>query len=231
MTLVLDKIVFGQGSFSVSADLHIEKGDLVAIIGPSGAGKSTFLNGLAGFMPATLGMVGWQGQDITKAAPATRPMSMIFQDNNLFPHMSAFDNTALGLNPSLRLSSDETMQVLNALGQVGLKGFESRKPGELSGGQQSRVVIARVLLMARPILLLDEPFAALGPGLRKEMLDLIIDLAKAHDLTVLMVTHDPDEAKRFPLTMYVDAGQVSPPAETAQLFANPPKALQAYLGI
>ena len=106
-----------------------------------------------------------------------------------------------------------------------------RKPGQLSGGQIGRAALARALLRARPILLLDEPFAALGPALKAEMLDLVAETADQSGATVLMVTHDPADALRFAdLAVLVADGVASPPQPTAALFADPPPALRAYLG-
>jgi thiamine transport system ATP-binding protein len=113
---------------------------------------------------------------------------------------------------------------------VGLAGRGGDRPGGLSGGEQGRVALARALLRARPILLLDEPFAALGPALRHAMIDLVAEVADETGALVLMVTHDPDDARRFGRrTVFVEAGRAHPPADTAALFADPPPALRAYL--
>jgi thiamine transport system ATP-binding protein len=112
-----------------------------------------------------------------------------------------------------------------------MEGLGARKPGQLSGGQQGRAALARALLRARPLLLLDEPFAALGPALKAEMLALVREVAEETGATVLMVTHDPQDARRFAdVTMLVAEGRVDAPRETAALFADPPRALSAYLG-
>ena len=112
-----------------------------------------------------------------------------------------------------------------------MKGLEDRKPGALSGGQQSRAALARVLLQDRPLLLLDEPFAALGPALKVEMLDLVAELAAETGATLLMISHDPDDARRITdLAILVAEGVAHPPRSTADLLDNPPPALKAYLG-
>lgn len=229
--LTLEKLRVEQGDWSLAADLAINAGSRVAVLGPSGGGKSTLLNTIAGFLAPTTGRILWRGEEITATVPAERPISMIFQDNNLFPHLSAYQNVALGVRPDMKLNTAQKAEVSKALGQVGLDGFEDRKPAALSGGQQSRVALARVLVQARPLLLLDEPFAALGPSLRAEMLDLVQSLVTANGATLLMVTHDPADALRIAdEVIYVEGGTVFPPEPTNALMKNPPLRMQEYLG-
>jgi len=229
--LTLERLRITQGDFRLDADLAVPGGAICAILGPSGAGKSTLLNVIAGFFPATQGRVLWNGVQIDGMPPGDRPVSVVFQDNNLFTHLTAFQNVALGLRPSLKLTPEEAREVGSALAHVGLDGFGSRRPGELSGGQQSRVALARVLVRRKPLVLLDEPFSALGPALRIEMLDLVKEVAGETGATVLIVSHDPGDARRIAdLTMYLGEGSAMPPVATGDLFADPPPALMAYLG-
>ena len=231
MTLTLDALVLSQPPFRLTADWSLPPGSRVALIGPSGAGKSTLLSALAGFFAPTSGRILWQGQDITPQPPAQRPVSILFQDQNLFPHLTLAQNLGLGLNPRLRLTEADRARITETLARVGLEGMEGRKPGQLSGGQQGRAALARALLRARPILLLDEPFAALGPALKVEMLDLVAETATESGALTLLVTHDPEDAIRFAdQTVLVADGIAAAPAPTAALFANPPAALRAYLG-
>lgn len=217
--------------FTLSADLTVPEGARVAVIGPSGAGKSTLLAAIAGFQPVAAGRVLWKGGDLGPLAPGKRPLSILFQDNNLFPHLTAAENVGLALRPGLRLGEQEQARVAGALARVGLEGLGDRRPAALSGGQQSRVALARALLRARPILLLDEPFAALGPALRAEMLDLVAEITAETGSTLLIVTHDPRDAERIAdLTVLVAEGRAEAPVPTAALFADPPKALAEYLG-
>ena len=219
------------GAPLLRADWQMPARSKIAVIGPSGAGKSTLLHAIAGFLAPDAGRILWQGADITHVDPARRPVSMIFQDNNLFPHLTAFQNVALGLRPDLRLSPADEQQVREALARVGLAQFEQRKPRALSGGQQSRVALARVLVQARQMILLDEPFSALGPALRDEMLSLVGDVADALGASVLMVSHDIRDAQRFAdQIIWLDGGIAAPPQPTAQILANPPEGLRAYLG-
>lgn len=229
--LLLNKVVIRQDDFCLRADLEIANGQRVAIIGPSGAGKSTLVNAICGFADIESGAISLNGTDITQAVPSARDMAILFQDNNLFPHLSIGQNVGLGLRPALRLNKTEQAKVEQALGRVGLDGFSGRKPGELSGGQQSRAALARALVQAKPWMVLDEPFAALGPALRAEMLDLVAQAASQSDAGVLMVTHAPDDARRIAdQVIFVADGQAHAPVPTADLLDNPPPELRAYLG-
>lgn len=230
--LTCDRLVLQQGDFVLKADFQFAADGITALIGPSGAGKSTLLAALAGFLEPESGQVLWQGQDLTHVAPGLRPMSILFQDNNLFPHLTIGQNIGLALRPNLRLDEQQNRRVDEVLERVGLSGFHNRKPAALSGGQQSRAALARVLISDRPVVLLDEPFAALGPGLRGEMLDLVQDKLSANGRILVMVTHDPADAKRVAdQVVLVVAGQAYQPVATADLFANPPDTLSQYLGV
>src|SRR5262249_51735110 len=160
------------------------RGECLAIIGPSGAGKTTLLSLLAGFEHAEGGLILIEGRDVTRLGPAERPVSMVFQEHNLFAHLTVAANVGLGIHPGLRLAADDRARVSAALAQVGLAGMESRLPSQLSGGERQRVALARTLVRNRPVLLLDEPFVALGPALRRDMLDLVNALRAARGLTV-----------------------------------------------
>ena len=163
--LRLEGIQIRSGDFTLRADWQVEAGARVAVIGPSGAGKTTLLEAIAGFRDLAAGRIFWDGRDISRDAPGARPIAMLFQDGNLFPHLSVAQNAGLGLRPDLRLTPAQWGRVRQALARVGLEGLEMRRSAELSGGQQSRAALARVLLQSKPLLLLDEPFAALGPVL------------------------------------------------------------------
>ncbi|RUS58872.1 ATP-binding cassette domain-containing protein [Pseudorhodobacter sp. E13] len=229
--LQFDTLTLAQGAFRLTADWQAQKGARIALIGPSGAGKSTLLAAIGGFLRPTQGRILWDGQDLTPQDPGARPVTTLFQDQNLFPHLTIAQNLGLGVSPSLRLTPADHARIEAALEQTGLSGFGPRKPAALSGGQQSRAALARALLRDKPLLLLDEPFAALGPALKGEMLGLVTALADRTGATVLMVTHDPQDALRFaPLTCLVANGVAHPPQPTAALLDNPPPALAAYLG-
>jgi thiamine transport system ATP-binding protein len=212
-------------------DLDAEAGECLAVIGPSGAGKSTLLSLIGGFEKPLGGSIRVDGVEIGRLPPAERPVTSLFQDHNLFAHLSVAQNVGLGRNPGLRLDAEDRKQVAWALAEVGLSGFEQRLPGQLSGGERQRVALARSLIRRRPLLLLDEPFAALGPGLRSEMLELTESLRKRQGLTVLLVTHDPADAVRIAgRTAFVAEGKVVLLDRTDRVLASGHPAVRAYLG-
>ncbi|MEM1075383.1 MAG: ATP-binding cassette domain-containing protein [Pseudomonadota bacterium] len=229
--LRLEQLRIVQHSFTLEADLTVETSRKVAVIGPSGAGKSTLLSAIGGFLPSVSGKVFLNGDDISDAPPGNRALAMLFQDNNLFPHLTVEQNVSIGLKPSLRLTKEERSIVLHAITRVGLAGMEKRKPGALSGGQLSRAALARVLVQNRSLILLDEPFAALGPALRMEMLDLVRALVEETGATLLMITHSPEDVARIADdVIFVEGGRAHAPEPAAALMEDPPPALKAYLG-
>jgi thiamine transport system ATP-binding protein len=224
-------LAFHYEDMAMQFDLTVERGTFLSIIGPSGAGKSTLLSLIGGFERPAKGQVLVDGLDITSLAPAERPCTTLFQDHNLFAHLSVERNVALGIDPNLRLSEAQRAEVRQSLADVGLGGMEHRLPGQLSGGERQRAAIARCLVRHRPILLLDEPFAAVGPGLRREMLDLVRALQARLGLTVLMVTHDPGDARHAGgRTAFVHAGRVVLLDETERVLGSAMPEVRAYLG-
>jgi thiamine transport system ATP-binding protein len=229
--LALEGIEIVQDDWRMTADLELPTGSTTALIGPSGSGKSTLLNAVAGFVRPVRGRILWEGRDIGALPPAERPLTLLFQEHNLFAHLSAAANVGLGLRPDLRLGRAGWARVEAALGDVGLEGLGERLPGQLSGGQRQRVALARALLRDRPMLLMDEPFAALGPALRAEMLELVARIRDEHGTTLVIATHQPEDARKIAgLTVIVDGQRAFPPRPTEALFADPPPELRAYLG-
>lgn len=228
----LDQVHFSYGETEMAFDLEVEASSITAVIGPSGSGKSTLLNLIAGFERPGEGRILIGGADVTERPPALRPVSMVFQENNLFAHLDVAANVGLGRSPSLRLGPEDRIAVTEALASVGLGGKEKRLPRELSGGERQRVALARVLVRDRPVLLLDEPFASLGPALRVEMLDLLHDLHEKRGMTVLMVTHNPEDALRLAqLTVMLEAGRIAAVGKTEEVFSDGgPEALRRYVG-
>lgn len=202
-------------------DCTIERGERVAIMGPSGAGKSTLLNLISGFQYPETGEILLNGQDFTTTPPAKRPVSMLFQENNLFNHLSVRQNIGLGIAPTLRLKAEEQKTVAAIAEQVGLTEFLDLLPGQLSGGQRQRVALARCFIREQPILLLDEPFSALDPALRHEMLLLLEERCHARDITLLMVSHNIEDAHQIaPRILVIDQGRIAYDGATEKLLSG-----------
>ncbi|MFC3396690.1 thiamine ABC transporter ATP-binding protein ThiQ [Brenneria rubrifaciens] len=193
----LDKLTYLYQHFPMRFDLQVQSGERVAILGPSGAGKSTLLNLIAGFLMANSGTLRLNGEDHRHTPPAKRPVSILFQENNLFPHLTIEQNIALGLNPGLHLNGAQRETLRHIAGKVGLTALLGRLPAQVSGGQRQRAALGRCLVRQRPILLLDEPFSALDPALRLEMLELLDEICLERQLTLLMVSHNLDDAVRM----------------------------------
>lgn len=217
----LREIMFRYEGFTAEFDFEIARGEFVAVIGPSGSGKSTLLSLIAGFDRAQSGKILLDGKDMTHALPPERPVTMVFQDHNTFAHLDLWTNVALGISPTLKLTEAEKRAVDEALERTGLEALARRKPGEVSGGERQRVAIARALLRDEPILLLDEPFAALGPALRREMLDLVKALQEEKDYTVMLVSHHPDDARYAATrTAFLSDGRILAFEPTQKLFTR-----------
>lgn len=228
--LRLENALCRQGDFALQLSMELPAGARLALLGASGSGKSTLLNVIAGFSWLDTGQILLVGQDHTRSPVAERPVSVIFQDSNLFPHLTVFQNVALGLEPSLRLSGTQKGEVLQALDRVGLGKMQDRLPGTLSGGQQSRVALARMLVMERPVVLMDEPFAALDPSLRRSMAELVGELTQERGTTLILVTHDLRDVRDLASHLAVlDEGKLVLMGDTPTLLAQPPDALMPWL--
>lgn len=219
--ITLDKVELKLGTKELHFDCALPAGAVTAITGPSGSGKSTFLNLVAGFETPDRGRILIAGEDVTEKHPSERPVSLVFQDNNLFAHLNLATNIGLGISPSLKLSGSDRAAISQALERVGLSGFEKRTPGTLSGGERQRAAFARALVRKKPVLLMDEPFAALDPGFRLSMASLLIDLHRETGNTVLVVTHDPDEVGRLAdHAIFIDHGQILLQAPAEEFLAR-----------
>jgi thiamine transport system ATP-binding protein len=231
--IAVEGLVARAGGFRLAADLAVPAGAICAVIGPSGGGKSTLLAAIAGFAPVETGRILVAGRDVAGLPPAERPTTLLFQENNLFPHLTVAANAGLGLRADLRLAPADRERVGAALAEVGLGGFGERRPDQLSGGQRQRAALARALLRDRPALLLDEPFAALGPAQRAEMLALARARTVPRGIATLLVTHDPAEARRCDLVAFcavtAEGGAIDGARPAADAFAAPGPAMAAYL--
>ena len=211
--------------------LSVERGERIAVLGPSGAGKSTLLNLIAGFLPPASGSLLIDGEKHNAKPPAQRPVSMLFQENNLFNHLTVRQNIGLGIHPGLKLNREQRAQVTAIAGQMGMDTLLDRLPGELSGGQRQRAALARCLVRQQPVLLLDEPFSALDPALRQEMLTLVADVCQRQQLTLLMVSHSVEDAARIaPRSIVVAEGRIAWDGATDDLLSGNSSA-SALLGI
>lgn len=178
----------------LTVDATISPGEVLTVMGASGSGKSTLLAYIAGFLDRQFTASGgvWLGERKLLDLPAeARGIGLLFQDPLLFPHLNVGGNLRFGLP---RHSKDKRQQVTQALGQVGLAGFEERDPTTLSGGQQARVALMRLLLSQPQAVLLDEPFSKLDTALRQEMRSLVFRQLRDAGLPALLVTHDHADA-------------------------------------
>lgn len=219
--IALDGVRLQLGTQEFDFHATLPAGKIIAVTGPSGSGKTTLLNLLAGFETPDRGRVVLAGQDVTALHPSERPVSLVFQDNNLFSHLDLFTNIGLGISPRFSLSAADRTRISAALARVGLEGFEKRLPPSLSGGERQRAAFARALVRNRPILLLDEPFAALDPSLRQSMATLLLTLHRDTGNTVLLVTHDPVELRRLAdHAVFVTQGRIALSASVDEFLAH-----------
>lgn len=195
--LTLENIAIEHnGAPLLAIDHHVAPGEVLTVMGPSGSGKSTLLNLISGFLPPSFSFKGTlklDGQDITHADPSKRHVGIMFQDALLFPHMSVEDNLMFGLPPG-GSKMERCDKVRAALDAVGMADLGVRDPLTLSGGQQSRISLIRVLLSEPKALLLDEPFAALDSEMKEKVRDFVFSRARERQLPTILVTHDRADA-------------------------------------
>lgn len=214
----------GKESFKAVDDVHldIDAGELITFLGPSGCGKTTILRMIAGFEKPTEGQVLIGGRDITHLAVNKRDIGFVFQNYALFPHMSIFDNVAYGLKVRGLSRKEAELKVKEVLNLVGLIGVEERFPHQLSGGEQQRVALARVLVIDPRVLLMDEPLSNLDAKLRIYMRAEIRKIQKKLGITCIHVTHDQKEALTIADRIVVlNKGKIEQVAAPFELYANP----------
>ena len=181
----------------VESPVEIKKGEWVGIIGQSGAGKSTFLNLIAGFAQPEVGSLLINNTEMRNLSASKRSISSLFQDNNLFPHLSVYQNIAIAIKPNLKLHENEKEKIFEIIEYLNLSSKIHSSIGTLSGGERQRVALGRVMSSDKKILLLDEPFSQLDPNLRIEMLELIKKIREKKKITIIMAIHTPAEAIDF----------------------------------
>ena len=177
--------------------LEVRSGEILALLGESGCGKSSFLKAMLGLYPLSKGKIFFQGKEIQNLPSHKRGISVVFQDLRLFPHLNVGENVGFSLELQKVPKAERKKRVEELLKLVQLEGYSERRIDSLSGGQMQRVAIARALAMNENILFLDEPFSALDSNLRREMGDFLLELQKKENLTVVLVTHDQEEALRL----------------------------------
>lgn len=228
--LSLNNITLSYGKTVAVPELNldIKEGELIALLGPSGCGKTTSMRAIAGLLTPTSGRITIDGVDVTRVPANNRGIGLVFQSYALFPHLSAFENVAFGLRlkkmpePQIRAKTEA------GLATVGLTGFETRKPAEMSGGQQQRLALARSLVMEPKVLLLDEPLSNLDARLRLEMRNELQRVQKQTGITMVFVTHDQSEALALAdRIVLMKDGKIEQLGTPAELYAEPATAFAA----
>ena len=237
------RVVVERPGFRLDVALRVPAGSTTAVVGPNGAGKSTLLRALAGLAPLTAGRVALDGRELERAGgvaagagadvriPAERRgIGVVFQDHLLFPHLSALANVAFGprAHGAGRVAAEERARAL--LDRLGIAHLADRRPAALSGGQAQRVALARALVLEPPLLLLDEPMAALDAGTRLDVRDLLADELRRFGGAAVLVTHDPVDALALADRILVlEAGRAAQEGTPAEVAGRPATAYVARL--
>ena len=202
--------------------LQVKEGELLTLLGPSGCGKTTILRTIGGFIDVTSGDITIDGQSIVNLPPEKRPTSMVFQSYNLWPHMTVQQNLEYGLKLRKVPAAERAKRVEEGLALVKMSGFESKYPGQMSGGQQQRIAIARSLLLEPSVLLLDEPFSALDAKIRMQMREELRKIQTDLNITVVFVTHDQEEAMMISDRIVVmSKGHIEQDGSPNEIYNNP----------
>ena len=232
--LTLEGVSKEFGTFTAvrDVDLKIDKGEFVSLLGPSGCGKTTTLQMIAGLVEPTHGRISLDGRDITNEKPNHRGLGVVFQSYALFPHMTVAQNVAFGLEMRRIPQAERIERVREALSLVQLSSFADRYPRQLSGGQRQRVAVARALVIAPPVLLLDEPLSNLDAKLREEMQFELRRIQRKVGTTTIMVTHDQAEALSISDRVVVmEAGRMTQVDAPYRLYEQPSNAfISSFVG-
>ena len=224
--------LYGDAVAVDGLSLVVEKGEFVSLLGPSGCGKTTTLQMIAGFLEPSAGTIRLGKRDLTTIKPALRGLGIVFQSYALFPHMTAAENVAFGLEMRGVSKSEKAKRVAEALTLVGLAGLSDRYPRGMSGGQQQRVALARALVIKPDVLLLDEPLSNLDVKLREEMQLELRQIQRTVGTTTILVTHDQGEAMALSDRIVVmNRGRVEQVARPTDIYRAPATAFVAnFLG-
>lgn len=203
-------------------NFELNEGELICVLGPSGCGKTTLLNIIGGFIPDFEGDILLSDKNISNLPPEKRPISTVFQSYGLFSHKNVIENVSYGLK-FLKLSKNEILEKSkDVLKKVGLEGYDKKKISELSGGEQQRVAIARSLVLNPKVLLLDEPFSNLDVHLRGIMRDEVKRIQKQFGITMIIVTHDQEDAFRLADKIVVlNKGKIEQIGTPRELYLKP----------
>lgn len=216
---------FGDVRAVAGVDLDIFEGEFLTLLGPSGSGKTTVLRMIAGFEKPDSGTILLSGRDVSQLPPYDRDVNTVFQDYALFPHMDVISNIEYGLRVKGVEKSLRTGRAREALKQVRLEGYETRKPAQLSGGQRQRVALARALVNRPSVLLLDEPLGALDLKLREAMQIELKELQREVGITFVFVTHDQEEALTMSDRIAVfNQGRIEQLGTPREIYENPQSA-------
>jgi putative spermidine/putrescine transport system ATP-binding protein len=232
--LELDRVgkSFGPTTAVEEFNLAVAKGEFISFLGPSGCGKTTTLQMIAGFLDPSHGAIRLEGKDLLKITPAKRGLGIVFQSYALFPHMTAAENVAFGLEMRKVSRAECAKRVCAALALVGLAGYEDRHPRRMSGGQQQRVALARALVIRPNVLLLDEPLSNLDARLREDMQIELRQIQRNLGTTTILVTHDQIEAMSLSDRIVVmSKGKIEQIGTPQEVYERPASAFVAqFLG-
>ncbi|MDN7246340.1 ABC transporter ATP-binding protein [Planococcus shenhongbingii] len=217
----LEKI-YGASTVLSSIDMSIEKGEFVTLLGPSGCGKSTILRIIAGLTEATSGKVKIENKNMEKVPTKKREIGMVFQSYALFPNMTVYENVAFGLKINKMPAGEIETKVREILEIVHLSDKGAAYPHELSGGQQQRVALARALIVKPKVLLLDEPLSALDAQIRKKLQADLRSIQKKMGITMILVTHDQEEAMAVSDKIFVmNKGEIAQWGTPTEIYTKP----------
>ncbi len=193
----LKNVELPYGEYKIKFDIKFNTNSFTVLLGKSGAGKSSLLNVIGGFVLPKKGDLLIDEENMNEVLPADRGVTILFQSNNLFQHLSVFDNIALGIKTDLNLEKQDQNFLFSVMNDLEISDLSTKKPSEISEGEQQRVGLARCLVQKKPILLLDEPFSNLDPPLRKKLYKLVFNHTRKNNITTIMASHFPLEVKDY----------------------------------